>query len=142
MNLKSLALKTVLSVTAVVVTLVNIVFFGIDNSFHSLNNLPEGEIVDTTAATNLDRPYVVTFYRVDGGKNLGTCFRAEVKELETGKTYNVYWEKKTENGPTGIVYSWVNDTTMIINDRTVELTENGLHYDFRKTELNPFTMNT
>ncbi len=139
--MKPLVLKTIFSLTTVIITLVNIVFFGIDNSVYTLNNLPKGELVSTTAYDSLTRPYVVTFYKVDGGKNLGTCFRAEVLELETGKNYTVYWDKKTEQGPTGVVYSWVSDGVIIINDHTVELAENGFHYDYRKDELNPLSTN-
>ncbi len=124
---------SLLTVTTLTVVLANIVFFVIDNNVHALDDLPVGVLEKSTAQTDLDKPYVVSFYRVEAGGTLGTAFRAEATDLNTGRTYNIYWDKMTDNGPTGVVYAWISDDVMLINGHSVELSENGAHYDYRSS---------
>lgn len=124
-------LATIFTLSTLAVMLVNIVMFALDNAVYSLDDLPRGTVVTTTAHTDLDKPYAVSFYRIDAGGTLGTAFRAEATDLNTGHTYNVYWDKETEDGPTGMVYAWLSDKVMVINGHSVELSEDGNHYDFR-----------
>ena len=122
--LKTVA-KTALTLVTITVVFVNLVFFVKDNCFYSLRGLPQGTLDSVT--DSLGKPYVVSFYKVDVGGRLGTALRAEATEMETGKTYNVYWEK----GAKAPLYSWVSDYQIIINGHTIELTPNGVHYDYR-----------
>ena len=91
--------KTIFTLLTLLITVINIVLFVVDNSYYTLNNLPEGSFYTSTAYDSLDRPYVVTFYIVNAGGRLGSAVRAEAKELETGKSYNVYWETGTTGTP-------------------------------------------
>lgn len=117
-----------MTVATVLVTLTNIGFFVADNFIHSLNNLPKGEIISSTAQDSLSGPYAVSFYLVKAGGRLGTALRAEATEFSTGKTYTVYWETNAKSSP---LYSWISDTQISINGHTVELTEDGMHFDSR-----------
>ena len=132
--MKSNVAKTVFTLLTILITVVNIVLFVIDNSYYTLEGLPEGSFYTSTANDGLDKPYVVTFYIVNAGGRLGSAIRAEAKELETGKSYTVYWETNTSGTP---LYSWVSDTQMIINDNTIELTPDGVHFDSRTDEAQP-----
>ena len=132
--MKNNVVKTVFTLLTLLITIVNMVLFVVDNSYYTLNNLPEGSFYTSTAGDGLDKPYVVSFYVVNAGGRLGTSVRAEAKELETGRSYNVYWETDATATP---LYSWISDTQMIINDHTIELTPDGVHFDSRTDEAQP-----
>lgn len=130
--------KTVMTLSAIVLTLVNLVLMVFHNSVYTLSDLPTGEKYATTADDGLNKPYVVTLYIVNAGGRLGKALRAEATELETGKTYNVYWETDITATP---LVSWVSDYQLIINEHTIELTPDGVHYDSRTANLDPAVVN-
>ena len=136
MFLKRVIWSAILTIAAVVVTLVNTGFTVFNNSVYSLSDLPQGERDRTM---ELGKPYVVTIYTVDVGGRLGRAVRAEAKELETGKSYTVYWETGTD----AALVSWVEDSDVqfVINDHMIELTPDGVHYDSRTANLNPSIVN-
>lgn len=132
--MKSNVAKTVFTLLTLLITIVNIVLLIVDNSYYTLDKLPQGSFYTSTAGEGLDKPYVVSFYTVNAGGRLGSAVRAEAKELATGKSYNVYWETNTFGTP---LYSWISDTQMIINGNTIELTPDGVHFDSRTDEAQP-----
>ena len=126
--------KTVFTLLTLLITIVNMVLFVIDNNAYTLEDLPQGSFYTSTANDGLDKPYVVSFYIVNAGGRLGSALRAEAKELSSGKTYTVYWETGTTGTP---LYSWISDTQMIINNNTIEFTPDGVHYDSRTDSAHP-----
>lgn len=127
--------KTVFTLVTLVVMLINLFFFVLDNTAYSLDSLPTGTFYKVDG---LDKPYVVSIYIVDAGGNLGKAIRAEACEMETGKTYNVYWETGVTSTP---LYNRISDTEMDINGHVISLEPNGVHYDCRTSDLSPTLFN-
>ena len=118
-------LKTVLTLLTILITLANLFFTVWDNTAYSLEGLPTGKLYKTDG---IDKPYFVSIYIVEAGGTLGTAVRAEATEMDTGKTYTVYWETDVTSTP---LYSRISDTEFDINGHVISLTPDGVHYDSR-----------
>ncbi len=114
---------TVLSALVLCVTLVNIILFMVDAFYYKTMALPEGKVISTSVSPN--HKYEVSIYEIEGGGNLGSAVRAEVREIQTNETRNIYWEA----GITKATVSWGSKNTVIINNHPINVINGS--YDWR-----------
>ncbi len=136
--------KTALTVVTFIVIILNLIFFVIDNNLYTLENLPKGESVETIR--DLGKPYVLTFYRVNAGGNLGCAWRGEVMDTVNGETYTVFWETGVNPNQMPPICTWISDTEVSIGigkneDIVINLEKDGYHYDCRTKDESPYFFN-
>ncbi|MBQ5815917.1 MAG: DUF5412 domain-containing protein [Oscillospiraceae bacterium] len=89
-----------------------------------MKNLPQGELIATQSSPN--GAYTVNAYLCDGGATVDYAIRCEIVTNETGQKRNIYWNYKEETAE----ISWIDDTTVKINDKTLNILTD--HYDWRE----------
>ena len=89
-----------------------------------LNNLPEGELQNVY--TSADNKYEISIYLVNGGATVDYAIRGELKDLDTGKTKNIYWNYHEDKADV----VWIDKNTVSINNHILCLPDDT--YDFRK----------
>jgi len=93
--------------------------------FCSMKHLPEGEYLKSSVSP--EGTYKIKAY-VSCTSLSSDAVRCEVQNTDTGKTKNVYWEYRKSDAD----ISWVDDETVIINGRMLNVTSDK--YDWRKDD--------
>lgn len=118
-------IKITLLVISIPVTLA-LVLLGIFvyTFFISMEILPKGEFL--TEESSPDGKYTLKAYVTNGGATTSYAVRGElVFNEKNGKTKNIYWDYREETAE----ISWVDEDTVIINNRTLNVPKEK--YDFR-----------
>lgn len=89
----------------------------------SLEYLPHGELIDTTASPNNE--YVVNAYLCSGNATTDFSIRCEVVDLKTNKSRNIYWNYHQED----VSCYWKSQDVIVINN--IELNVLTDEYDWR-----------
>lgn len=96
--------------------------------FVSMNNLPQGELLDSSTCE--DCGAVVNVYRYSGGATVSFCTRGEAV-YPNGKSKNIYWSSGDEPAYYDEVnLKWLDCDTVSINGKTLNIYKDK--YDFRK----------
>lgn len=119
---KSLKL-VVYYVTAFVVILLNVIFFISDQFFYSLEDLPskEGQTA-VFSALSPDNKKTAKCYSVNTPKGPAVLVELITHDMETNieKQENIYWEVGKER----VMIGWVDENTIIIDSKTLDLSKN------------------
>ena len=110
---------------SIAVSLVNIAFTVKDSYFDNIEYLPEGEFLYSSLSP--DGETTVSIYKVSGMKR--SAIRGavvSVNEQGERKERNIFWQVGTDNALSG----WVDNTTISINDKEVDVLSGGW-YDSR-----------
>lgn len=75
-----------------------------------------------------DGKYTITSYLNNGGATTNWAVLCSVKDNDTGKTRNIYWQYRCDDAN----ITWIDDTTVNING--VKLNVEKDTYDFRYRE--------
>lgn len=127
--MKNKKLFSVISVFAIIIVLVNLLFFVKDMFFYntggseSMNTLPKGDFMYSSIC-GYDENQVVKAYVVTC-KGLGTAVRAELLNAQTKQVRTLYWE----SGTSTINVTWNSSKTVVINGKKINI-ETG-YYDAR-----------
>ena len=114
-----LAILSAIAVLAVLVGFLRWFLFDID----SIRGHEVLERVDSP-----DGKYTITSYLNNGGATTNWAVLCSVKDNDTGKTRNIYWQYRCDDAN----ITWIDDTTVNING--VKLNVEKDTYDFRYRE--------
>ena len=114
--------------TSILISIVLIIFIGISICFYNLffntQRIKGQEYL--TKSISPDKAYTVTAYLNSGGATTDFSVLCRVKNNETGKEKNIYWQYSCSEA----VITWSDDDTVVING--IELDVEKDSYDFRK----------
>ena len=107
----------VVSVLMAITTIVNVVFFAIDNFSNSLEGLPEGKFLFSTMSTDPEQSYTVQIYRISDKDGPGDAIRGVRVNNRNGEKRNFYWVV----GETNATVTWDSEFVVVINDRKIDV---------------------
>ena len=119
----------IISILAVIVVVVNLLFFAKDMFLYntkgseSMEDLPKGKFMYSSICSYNENLVVKTYVIKIGG--LGKAVRAEIIDNNTKATRTIYWE----SGTTNINVSWNSEKTVVINGKKINV--NTGFYDAR-----------
>ncbi len=119
----------IISFIAIIISLVNILFFMKDMFFYntagseSMKNLPSGKFM-YSSISNYNENQVVKTYVVNE-KGVGKAVRAEIMNAENKMSRTLYWQ----SGTTNIKVSWDSENTVVINGHKINVVDG--YYDSR-----------
>ncbi len=118
---KSFILFIIFVATVIIITASLMHYF-----FFSMNNLPTGELLGRFDSTN--GSYTLNLYRVNGGATTNYSLRGELVDNRSKSPKNIYWGYREKKA----VVVWINDYTVVINDRQLDVRNET--YDWRKNK--------
>ena len=119
----------IISLLAVIITVLNVAFFVKDEFFYSMDDLPEGKLLRNEVNQNIlfSTGYLLEIYEIPASDKHPPAIRVAARNDRTGRESTVYWQIGTRES---LVY-WPEDeqNTVYINGVPVNYV-NG-HYDCR-----------
>ena len=100
--------------------------YGVYWAFYDIQRINGQEYI--TESTSPNGKYTVTAYLNDGGATTGYAVLGMLKNNNSGKTKNIYWQYNCEKAD----ISWINDETIKING--IQLNVKNEIYDYRREE--------
>lgn len=88
------------------------------------NTLPEGTLIAESLSPN--GLYQVNAYLCDGGATVDQSIRAEVVNVNNGKTRNIYWQYHAYDAR----IQWISEEIVVVNGITLNVLTDM--YDYRK----------
>ena len=110
-----------LSILLIVFALIS---YGIYWAFFDIQRLSGQEIITTSDSP--DYTYTITAYLNNGGATTAYAVLCSVKNNETGKERNIYWNYRCSTAD----IQWVDDKTVNINGIELDVTKDL--YDYRR----------
>ena len=114
-------------VTAVAVTIFNLVWFLKDSVYYNTRSLPQGEFMYASMSPGGDK--TVRIFKVEN--SIGKAVRGELVILNddgTDTVRNIYWCVDETNAMTG----WQNEDIVTINDINIDTTDTDYAFDSRR----------
>ncbi len=123
--MKNKVLNSIIVVLTLVVTITNLVFTIINNFDADIEELPEGELIQSVSSK--DETRTVNIYKVEI-PSLGTGIRGELVSTASGTTIkrNIYWEVNQSS----VTVIWIDDKNIKIGEQTLNVLYDT--YDCRK----------
>ncbi len=124
-------LLTTIYVSAILVTVLNLIGFAKDSFFYNAKTLPQGEFM--YASMSPDGNKTVRIFKVEN--SMGKAIRGELVVLNddgTDTVRNIYWCTHEENAMTG----WQSENIVTINDIDIDTTDLDYVYDSRRERKN------
>ncbi|WP_409969109.1 DUF5412 domain-containing protein [Bengtsoniella intestinalis] len=110
-------------VLVILITVIGLLGFGIYSAFFTIQNIEGQEILGVSES--LDGTYSLSMYLNNGGATTSYAVLGTLKNNETGKEKNIYWQYKCEQA----TVEWIDDTTVEINGIVLDITTDV--YDYR-----------
>ncbi len=120
-------LFTTIYVSAIVVSLLNLIGFVKDSFFYNLKALPQGEFI--YASMSPDGNKTVRIFKIEN--SMGKAIRGELVILNEDGTEdirNIYWCVGEESAMTG----WQSEDVVKINNIDIDTTDSDYAFDSRK----------
>lgn len=108
----------------IVLSALIVCMLGIYNKFFTINGIKGEELLSVTNSP--DGKYSMSMYLNNGGATTSYAVLGTLKNNETKREKNIYWEYKC----TEAVVDWKDETTVDINGIVLDVTTDS--YDFRQ----------
>lgn len=116
--------KSILTISLGISIIVGGMSYGVYWAFYDIQRINGQEYI--TESTSSNGAYTVIAYLNDGGATTGYSVLGTLKDNNSGKTKNIYWQYNCEKAE----ILWINDETIKING--IQLNVKDEIYDFRR----------
>jgi len=107
----------------IIIILVGSIIIFIYNNFYNINNIPNGEHIESILSPN--EHYKITSYIIKGDSLSKDAIRVELENTQTQKKKNIYWNYPQSD----VTIKWLDDSTIQINDIKLNIYKDK--YDWR-----------
>ena len=112
-------------ILSVILIFVSLISYGIYWAFFDIQGINGQEIIKVSDSP--DSSYTVTAYLNSGGATTGWAVLCSVKNNETGKERNIYWQYQCSSAN---IY-WTDNDTVWINGVSLDVNKKEI-YDYRR----------
>lgn len=116
--------KKIVIIAGSIIVLFAVGLYLINWAFFNIQSIDGQEYISDITSPN--GKYTVTAYLNNGGATTSYAVLGVLKNNETNKEKNIYWQYKTEKAN----MEWINDNTIEINGRELNVEKDV--YDYRK----------
>lgn len=115
--------KRAIKVLIALIILAGAVAYAVHWAFYDIQGIEGEEVLEQS--TSPDGKYTVTAYLNNGGATTDYAVLGEVKNNETNKVKNIYWNYHCQSASV----KWIDNTNVKINDIELDVTKDI--YDYR-----------
>lgn len=123
--MKKWIITTCVIILSVILIFVSLISYGIYWAFFDIQGINWQEIIKVSDSP--DSSYTVTAYLNSGGATTGWAVLCSVKNNETGKERNIYWQYQCDTA----TINWTDNETVSINGVELNVTKREI-YDYRR----------
>ena len=116
--------KSIITISLIIAIILGGITYAVYWAFYDIQRINGQEYI--TESTSPDGTYTMIAYLNDGGATTGYAVLGTLKNNNSGKTKNIYWQYHCEEAE----ISWINDETIKING--IKLNVKNQIYDYRR----------